>query len=513
MAAHIKKIILLLFISLILILFSPSEAKAQGLPRVHIPYFSNSVDLGRSAIFWYGKVAPVDNYSDVRIGYTDSNLVVNVSVFDKILTYNPEPLSGDLTNWDAVSVALKTDTGKLYKFTGQLNWWESRDNFQKAYAYNSGAWQEQPISFTTQTTWRGDAPNNSADDRCWQITFTIPFTSLGYSAAPLPSAEWRMHAVTYDRDEDTMGPSYTWPEASLENSFDSWGYASFSIPTIGTITATNLQTALLRNGLYNLEALDADVGGHFNCGEDYNPDFFNGWGNANYSGFDQMNIQNQIDVADWPCYSKYYITFPLSSIPQGKVITGAKFTLHMFGNSGASGEAKSSFVQLGMADTDFIETSVTWNNAPHLLENISYTLVDPITAFPGWPGVAYNFDATSAVSRAYKSGSSLTLVLYDPDTDYHSGKYFTTSDAGEWDAAGRPALEITYGDPVSVSPTPDLLSADANGDRKINALDFGIWFKHYLNSTVNGTTDGDFNNDQHVDGLDYQMWLNSYGLY
>jgi hypothetical protein len=54
----------------------------------------------------------------------------------------------------------------------------------------------------------------------------------------------------------------------------------------------------------------------------------------NFTGAPDFNIQNQIDVADWPCFSKYYIIFPLDNIPAGKAIISAKLTLYQFGNAG-----------------------------------------------------------------------------------------------------------------------------------------------------------------------------------
>jgi len=27
-----------------------------------------------------------------------------------------------------------------------------------------------------------------------------------------------------------------------------------------------------------------------------------------------VNVQNQSDISDWPCFSKYYVTFPLDAV-------------------------------------------------------------------------------------------------------------------------------------------------------------------------------------------------------
>jgi len=73
--------------------------------------------------------------------------------------------------------------------------------------------------------------------------------------------------------------------------------------------------------------------------------------------------------------------------------------------------------------------------------------VDPISTFPGWPGVARTWDVSGAVADAYQSDQPLQLALYSTDSSYHSGKYFVSSDEEEWNAEARPTLEVVWGDP------------------------------------------------------------------
>lgn len=61
------------------------------------------------------------------------------------------------------------------------------------------------------------------------------------------------------------------------------------------------------------------------------------------------------------------------------------------------------------------------------------------------------------------------------------------------------------------TPTPATILGDANGDGKVDGLDYVIWLNNYNQQTGNGAKDGDFNTDGKVDGLDYVIWLNSYG--
>ena len=88
-----------------------------------------------------------------------------------------------------------------------------------------------------------------------------------------------------------------------------------------------------------------------------------------------------------------------------------------------------------------------WNNAPLPIENSSRAWGDPLLAFPGWPGVARAWDVSGAVAAAYGAGKPLALVMYSADQDYHSGKYFVSSDTQDWNAVARPTLNVLWGDP------------------------------------------------------------------
>jgi hypothetical protein len=56
-------------------------------------------------------------------------------------------------------------------------------------------------------------------------------------------------------------------------------------------------------------------------------------------------------------------------------------------------------------------------------------------------------DVSRAVDQAYQSGAPVRLVIYSADSAQYSGKYFTTSEAGDWDAVGRPTLFVDWGNP------------------------------------------------------------------
>jgi len=87
--------------------------------------------------------------------------------------------------------------------------------------------------------------------------------------------------------------------------------------------------------------------------------------------------------------------------------------------------------------------------------------VYPVDFYADWPGVAYHWDVGRALSEAYAAGEPLRLALYSADSEYHSGKYFWSSDAG---ALGRPSLEVVWGNPVfELSVTPASQSINAGG--------------------------------------------------
>ena len=50
------------------------------------------------------------------------------------------------------------------------------------------------------------------------------------------------------------------------------------------------------------------------------------------------------------------------------------------------------------------------------------------------------------VAEAYAAGKSANVALYSTDSEYHSGKYFVSSDTGDWNAEGRPTLMVRWAD-------------------------------------------------------------------
>jgi hypothetical protein len=445
-------------VSLVSKIYLPLIQKpGKPIRQVNVPYFDGDIPLSETAIFWFGRVTPTENYADIRMGYNQEELYVRLAAFDRRLWYNKDPFAPDLETWDAVSLYLNihpADSGDApgadaYRFVGQLNWSEERGDWQTAYRGNGTNWVGIEVPFSTASGWRGSALNDDSDDRGWTITFRIPFSSLGLSAPPSQGTSWGLALALHDRDDAAGTPisDQIWPETMAVDSPKTWGQLLFGLPSYSPPSVNPGGTVTIRHGLNGANVVDAHVGGHTNCGGPFWPDFFNGWGDANYAGYDQINIQNQADVADWPCFSKYYVTFPLNAIPQGKVILSSKLKLFLFGNSGQGWQPapRPSLIQVLLVKDDWNENTITWNNAPLAVQNVSQTWVYPVDEFPGYPGIPYEWDVSQATADAYESGEPLRLVLYSSDGAIHSGKYFYSSDVGEWNAEGRPTLTVVWG--------------------------------------------------------------------
>jgi len=437
----------------------PTLAQAPApTPQVNVPHFNGDIDLAQGVIFWFGQVNDTANYADVRLGYNDDELLVTLHIFDRRLWYDTSPAAVDLTGRDAVTLYLnlagptgETPSSDSYRLVSQLSHWQTRDNYQAVYRGNGSGWAPVALPFTTETNWRGNGPNDDQDDRGWLATFHLPFASFGLTGPPPAASGWGLGVALHDRDDagGSAIPGQSWPAGIDYQRPSTWsrlnfgrlGYAPGLVRLGGVVT--------VRHGLNGAVVTDTHVGGHSDCAEPLSPNFFNAWGEANYAGYDQINIQNQWDVADWPCFSKYYVTFPLDDLPAGRPIISATLTMYQFGNAEPALAQPSLIHVLTVAD-DWTEATLTWNNAPPAMEEVAVTSVNPLLTFPGWPGAPVTWNVSRAVVQARAAGQPLRLALYSTDRPYHSGKYFSSSDAPDWNAAARPTLQVWWGDPLEV---------------------------------------------------------------
>jgi hypothetical protein len=442
--------------------------------RVNAPYFSDGVKFEQSAIFWFGRVDNQSNYVDVRVGYDNNKLWIHTAATDRRLWYNKEldknPNSADLPNWDAVTIFLdttnnggSTPSAGDYRFVSQLTWWEPRTNYNAAYKGSGGSWVQIPFTITAKAGWRGNEPLDNIDDRGWTMTYEIPFSEMGLSGPPSQGTVWGLGVALHDRDT-AAGPPLPiqrWPEQMNGSQPSTWGDLAFGLPTYSPPAAVHGGTVTIRHKLNGAMVKDAHVGGSTVCGGPYGPSFFNGWGDANYAGVKQINVQNLGDIADWPCFSKVYLTFPLGSVPANHKILSAKMTMHQFGGADVS-KAQPSLIQVFTVNEDWNEGTITWNNAPLAAQNVARTWAYVIKDFPGWPGVPVSWDVSGAVADAYEKGTDLRLALYEADWALHSGKYFLSSEEDDWNAVARPTLEVEWGSPgfvFDISPQSRAISS------------------------------------------------------
>ena len=218
------------------------------------------------------------------------------------------------------------------------------------------------------------------------IHYSIPFTSLGLTNKPAQGTIWKMALVMHDRDsaDETTFRETFWPENMQTNQPRTWGRLEFGMPsyspppisTAGTITIRDLRDQ--PNGTVVPDAALGGTTGNL-CPDNYDYIWYQ-LPNTNFGSAKDMNIQNQSDLVDWPCFSKYYIKFPLSGIPANKIILSATLTLFHWGNSGALTEpnlAQPSYIHVFSVNEDWNEATITWNNAPLAQENVSVARVDP----------------------------------------------------------------------------------------------------------------------------------------
>ncbi len=107
---------------------------------------------------------------------------------------------------------------------------------------------------------------------------------------------------------------------------------------------------------------------------------------------------------------------------------------------------------------------------------------------------------------------SAVFIWWANNTQYNND---TTSVTSTLTPTPRPSVTSTVTLRPSVTNTPTSSSTkpgDANGDGKVDGIDFVIWVQNYGRTTSRGYLDGDFNSDTFINGIDYVIWLSNYGL-
>jgi hypothetical protein len=473
---HTRLLILLfLFISSILLLgmyAQPLQVRAEqsstASPLINVPHFEGTITTGERAVFWFGEVNETSNYADVRVGYNDEEIIVQVAVFDRLLWFDTTPTVPEIPNWDGATLVLNlggntgnVPTSQSYKFMGMYTP-NAADTFG-AYQGNGTNWVSTPgVDFTINAGTQASGFNNNEEDRGWWLAFVVPFTELGLGGPPTKGTEWGVGIALHDRDNSagTPIPDQVWPDGMDGKRPSTWGRFSFGTPMYDAPPANTGGTVTIREGVNSVSVVDAHVGGHSVCGGDLWPDrFFSDWGYRNYAGYPQINIQNQFNLGDWPCFSKYFVTFPLNTIPAGKVIISAELSMYQFGNAGqnSSPTPQPTLIHVMTVDNGWNENTLNWNNAPQVQEN--YTSAWAGTIPPQGDGFFVTWDVSRAVAETVESGQPLRLALYTADSNRNSGKYFVSSEGAASKPERRPTLTVVWGDvPLQITPPVQMIA-------------------------------------------------------
>lgn len=428
-------------------------------------YYANVADMPADkmhemSIVWFGKVTNSENYADVRVGYNNTHLYVRVGIVDRYLQYDSAETGQNMEQYDAFTLLLSRDgagasapTAQSYRLVVEFSGNTSNPMFQ-AYTGNGSGWVVNSglrQAVDVKTSYRGDDLVKNINIRGWSTQYEIPFSSLGLSGKPADGAFWKLAMILHDRDSLSASPLPVklWTEAAERDIPATWGNLRFGVPEYVPPIVTNMRTTNIRDEVNGVEVPDADVGGSGLCGDmvDWRTDWAL-WGNYNQGFEGDLNVSNEAQMEHWPCYSKYYVSFPLGSIPPGKGILSATLKLYQFGGAGldqTNDTVYDSLIQVLTVGETWDEGSITWNNAPMAVENFSRAWVK-VAETDVCPGIERTWDVSRAVAQAYELGKPANLVLYSSEAPQHTGKYFYSSDTGCGKDA-RPVLEIKWGDP------------------------------------------------------------------
>lgn len=142
--------------------------------------------------------------------------------------------------------------------------------------------------------------------------------------------------------------------------------------------------------------------------------------------------------------------------------------------------------------------------------------------FPAW---TRNYDSGRLAHLVYAASSNQWQNAMSLGKQRNAGLIYVTNDVldNPWDTlppywspeVAQLCNSNTTPQPT-IKPTATPTGAagkpgDANGDNKVDDLDYIIWARYYGTTNAAGPAQGDFNKDAHVDDLDYVIWANNYG--
>lgn len=454
-------------------------AQMASLRTVNIPLFNTAdsddgtslsdIQWTESGLLWFGRNQQgprSQNYTDVRIGYSPVGLHVRATPVDYYLWYPDDPASSiDLTQWDSIAIQLDVSGNRSgapqsssYQFLTTARMWTNPgkpDQYRREARGTGSGWNTSWSSPWVEgygMVWSSNpGPNNNGGELDYggDVGMTIPWSTVGLGGPPPAGTEWSLSVSMYDRDGPAAGdvlPAQTWPETADPNEPATWGNLHFGRPNYAGNTDGEAGRTVIQNASPTDHTVqDAWVGGGGNCSGGHN-----GGSDVNNGLDTSIYVASQALSADFPCFSRSYLKFNLGAVPGGSNVISAVLTLMQWGGAGSVPEVptdpQSSYVQVFSLGEDWSETTVTWNNSPMGLENITGSWMaprapgaDPVTGDPT------NWDVTVLVRDALQAGKPLNLAVYSADTGFHSSKYLVSSQALDYYKHLRPALTVVWG--------------------------------------------------------------------
>lgn len=453
----------------------------------------------RSVPIWFGAVDAKNNYVEARLGYDDSVLMMRVAVFDRKI-YGSQS-EAQFEKSDALRILIDLDghdkatiDDKSLRIDASMGWHTPTTTSVLSGA--GGVWtrtdtvanekREPRIDvIAAPRAYRGTSQN---EVRGWHVEFLLGWKALGLSGPPKNAAAFRLGIEAYDSDSNDgseSGAPQRWPGKNMNLMTPStWGRVIFSergmatwdqsgsrpgqgmpayyvglnsglsISADASVPSTMGNEIAIREGLNGQTTEAASVGAAKTlCSGDDAYNFGTGassWGNETERKY--FHVQNQDDYADWPCFSKIYLKFPLSSIPKDQRVVAA--TLRMYhgtptsgGDQGARSLIQAFYVSNTVSDgAPWTAANITWNNAPVPMANLAGTWGDRSGQELGWDKLpVWSWDVTPAVLTALTANDThISFALNSADTDYHTGKGFThPTDFKDWGRQDqRPTLVV-----------------------------------------------------------------------
>ena len=317
------------------------------------------------------------------------------------------------------------------------------------------------------TNWApfSQSPNNTLYDSIGTVaTARLPWASMGRSSPPHHET-WRFAIVVHDRDatiETFDMPPQSWPVANLDTAVPTnWGALSFSGASFRQFDEAFADTGHPAEAYWQEYVPDEYIEGTEGtlripvaetvavggvgfdlCGERYGSrkhSFYTVWPYQTHPD-DAPYIQNQGNIADWPCFSRSYLRVPLAGQTadlDGKVVLSAKLKLTQQFNTGLY-HGYRMMVQLDHVDPNNWQGRATanWNNTAIGTSNIAATWFEQRNS-------GNFFELSWDVTQDFTANQNQAFLAYSAyilGYDLHMGSTFADENHPDF----APYLEITY---------------------------------------------------------------------